>query len=482
MNARPIFRVMVSSTFEDLEDPRAEIIRLMGRHELHPVVMEHSPARPTLDTRASSLQMVDSVDAYIGIIGYRYGGRVPPEDLSLTELEWRRARERGIPRCFLLMSDDYAVPRRLLEAVSARDRESLAEFRARVEADRVCAYFSNGTELTLQATHALDELRRILDAQAGSPEAPERRRPAPAQPWQDDPRLELLCDRQSASMGFEQELERRVDPLRPGCLLLFGEADQAPGDFFERIADILRNPRYVKRFQQPAIVHITFDRHLYEEKEDIGVHILRKALEDLDGDDAGGELYDLFNLHSARRRPDQARTVGFKALNAALKRLKVQLCLIRGIVHVESHAAAGWWIEGFQELRQQLTLQPGGPQIVLAVAIQYPRGWWLLRPSRDVTRFFRRHFPAAFAESQRRSQLGEGLDAAGLTVRRLASVTRVDVHLWLEEPLVRGHIERARISRQQFFQPFERSSEQPMWDVLEHLRGVLRGDPVRNRK
>ena len=47
---------------------------------------------------------LDSSDAYIGIIGERYGLRLEKEDKSITELEYERAGQRGIPRLIFIKS------------------------------------------------------------------------------------------------------------------------------------------------------------------------------------------------------------------------------------------------------------------------------------------------------------------------------------------------------------------------------------------
>jgi hypothetical protein len=123
MSTGRIFRVMLSGTFIDLEDKCREVILLMGSHDLHEVAMDNHAAKPTVGTNALPRQMVDAADAYIGIIGYRYGGRVPSDNLPLTELEWRHAKERGIPRCVLLMSSRYPVPAEDWLALSVRAQE-----------------------------------------------------------------------------------------------------------------------------------------------------------------------------------------------------------------------------------------------------------------------------------------------------------------------------------------------------------------------
>ena len=55
--------------------------------------------------RDSCLADVDACDLYVLIVGYRYGFQPPgdnPERLSITQLEFRRAGQKGKPRVALL--------------------------------------------------------------------------------------------------------------------------------------------------------------------------------------------------------------------------------------------------------------------------------------------------------------------------------------------------------------------------------------------
>src|SRR5258708_40210166 len=88
--------VMVSSTFTDLAQHRAALIRAIDAQELKPIVMENDSAKADIDVLDSSLLMVQKASAYIGVISYKYG-QIPecprrnPDGLSLTELEFNKA-------------------------------------------------------------------------------------------------------------------------------------------------------------------------------------------------------------------------------------------------------------------------------------------------------------------------------------------------------------------------------------------------------
>ncbi len=69
--------VMVSSTFTDLGDHRAALIKAIKGQGMTDVAMENDSAKPGVDVIESSLQMVRDCSAYIALIGNKYG-QTPP--------------------------------------------------------------------------------------------------------------------------------------------------------------------------------------------------------------------------------------------------------------------------------------------------------------------------------------------------------------------------------------------------------------------
>lgn len=65
--------VMVSSTFTDLVQQRAALIKAIDGQELKAVAMENDSAKPDGDVLTSSLEMVRKASAYIGVIANKYG-------------------------------------------------------------------------------------------------------------------------------------------------------------------------------------------------------------------------------------------------------------------------------------------------------------------------------------------------------------------------------------------------------------------------
>ena len=123
--------VMVSSTFTDLKQHRAALIRAIDGQELKPVVMENDSARPDVDVLGSSLQMVQKASAYVGVISHKYG-QIPedpnrnPDGLSLTELEFNEAQRLDRPVLIFIMGDDHAVKRADVE----KDPEKIKKLEA----------------------------------------------------------------------------------------------------------------------------------------------------------------------------------------------------------------------------------------------------------------------------------------------------------------------------------------------------------------
>ena len=95
-------KVYVSSTIADLRQERQAVMEWL-------VAAGHQPVHsylPNSDTvRDSCLEDVDSCDVYVLIVGHRNGfqpAQDNPEGLSVTQLEFRRAGQSGIPRIALL--------------------------------------------------------------------------------------------------------------------------------------------------------------------------------------------------------------------------------------------------------------------------------------------------------------------------------------------------------------------------------------------
>ena len=123
-------KVYVSSTIVDLKAERQAVIDWLVAAG-HQVVHSYRPNSETV--RDGCLADVDTCDLYVLILGHRYGFQPPednPEHLSITQLEFRRAGERGIPRIALLRT---SIPDVSLSDLENPERVALVlAFRAEV--------------------------------------------------------------------------------------------------------------------------------------------------------------------------------------------------------------------------------------------------------------------------------------------------------------------------------------------------------------
>ena len=121
-------KVYVSSTIADLTGERRAVLDWL-RLARHQAVDSYLPDSDTV--RDSCLEDVAGCDLYVLIAGHRYGFQPSdgnPEGLSITQLEFQRAGECGIPRVALLRTSipdvslsDLADPQRLAQVSAFRD-------------------------------------------------------------------------------------------------------------------------------------------------------------------------------------------------------------------------------------------------------------------------------------------------------------------------------------------------------------------------
>ena len=172
---RSIQQAMVSSTFTDLKEHRAALIRALNEHNLHANAMESDSAKPAGDVIDSSLQMVRDSAAYIILISLKYG-QIPacpkrnPDQLSITELEFNEAQRLNRPTLLYIMSEEHAVKMADIESEPAK-RAKLNAFRERAKqnpvskVNRVYAVFESLEQFTAQLTASLHDLCNHLDQQ-----------------------------------------------------------------------------------------------------------------------------------------------------------------------------------------------------------------------------------------------------------------------------------------------------------------------------
>lgn len=165
--------VMVSSTFADLADHRAALMKALHGQQLHAVAMEDDAAR-LVDVLESSLEKVRSSAAYIAIISRRYG-QVPehPSGLSLTHLEFREAVKLGLPILIFIMGPRHPLTEADVELDPVK-RDKLAAFREEAKlaggaVHRVYKEFNDLGDFATAATQSVAELHTLLAVSAPPP-------------------------------------------------------------------------------------------------------------------------------------------------------------------------------------------------------------------------------------------------------------------------------------------------------------------------
>ncbi|WP_421796831.1 DUF4062 domain-containing protein [Haliscomenobacter sp.] len=161
--------VMMSSTFRDLEQHRAVLIRALEKEDLLPIGMETHIPRTDDDVISSSFKMVEKSSAYIGLISHRYG-QIPtsatdnPHDYSITRLEFEKAQSLGLPTLIFIMHDDHPVKKTEVET-DPEKMVKLEAFKTLAKKSRIYLEFENFEHFLREAIHWIAQLRRELEAQ-----------------------------------------------------------------------------------------------------------------------------------------------------------------------------------------------------------------------------------------------------------------------------------------------------------------------------
>lgn len=103
-----IYQVFISSTYEDLQDERKEVMEALLELDCMPAGMELFPASNE-DQWSLIKRVIDTCDYYILIIGGRYGSE-NSEGISYTQMEFQYALDRGKPIISFLPKNPESIP------------------------------------------------------------------------------------------------------------------------------------------------------------------------------------------------------------------------------------------------------------------------------------------------------------------------------------------------------------------------------------
>ena len=120
------YQVFVSSTYEDLQEERKEVMKVLLQMDCIPSGMELFPAADE-DTWTLVKGVIDDCDYYMVIIGGRYGS-TDSDGMGFTEKEYQYAVEKGKPIIAFLHGDPDSIPQGDAEDTDEGKRK-LSEFR-----------------------------------------------------------------------------------------------------------------------------------------------------------------------------------------------------------------------------------------------------------------------------------------------------------------------------------------------------------------
>lgn len=121
-----------------------------------PVMVEHV-ASGNRDTVEAALSLIDEAKVYIGIFGHTYGNIPPGYDKSISEMEYDRALERGIPR--LVVTTSEGRPPETIEVDVADGAAKLEAFIDRVKKKQVVSQVESPKEFRSLLIDGLAALR-----------------------------------------------------------------------------------------------------------------------------------------------------------------------------------------------------------------------------------------------------------------------------------------------------------------------------------
>lgn len=158
-------RVMISSTARDLGSYRRAVMDACLSVNVFPSMMENLPASKA-DAIDASIRMVDGADIYIGLFANRYGYIPDGNTISITEMEYWHALERGIPILIYILEDGIGYEgMEQLPPEPATSTEQLTRFKDHLKTKHVVNFFRSSDDLR---AHVLKGLWHVIHEAAGA--------------------------------------------------------------------------------------------------------------------------------------------------------------------------------------------------------------------------------------------------------------------------------------------------------------------------
>jgi len=136
------YQIFISSTYDDLRDERAQVLKAALEIGHIPVGMEMFSAADEEQWKIITRQ-IDECDYYVVIVAHRYGSVV--DGISYTEKEYDYAISKNIPVLGFIIEDDAAWPADRVDT-DPNQKSSLEEFKAKVKRKPV-GFWSSASDL-----------------------------------------------------------------------------------------------------------------------------------------------------------------------------------------------------------------------------------------------------------------------------------------------------------------------------------------------
>jgi hypothetical protein len=149
------YQIFVSSTYEDLQEERAEVMQALLELDCMPAGMELFPAASQEQWRWIT-RVIDESDYYIVLIAGKYGSINPSTGLSYTEMEYQYALDAGKPCIGFIIDKSVDLPVSKAET-DADKREKLAAFKAVVQT-KLCKFWDTSSDLGAKVSRSITQL------------------------------------------------------------------------------------------------------------------------------------------------------------------------------------------------------------------------------------------------------------------------------------------------------------------------------------
>lgn len=155
------YQVFVSSTFEDLQEERKEVMQALLELDCIPAGMELFPASNE-DQWSLIKKVIDDCDYYLLIIGGRYGSE-NEKGISYTQMEFEYAMQQGKPIISFLYKRPDDIPVGKTDK-DEKKKEKLEKFKELVQ-KKLVKYWRNATDLGSMVSRSMIKLIKDVPAE-----------------------------------------------------------------------------------------------------------------------------------------------------------------------------------------------------------------------------------------------------------------------------------------------------------------------------